>query len=313
MRPAHRAIRAPHAVLQLEDAPRADGFLDDREDLGLVFGKNIVVEPGAAGPGRIGNEAPSIQRRHLAPIGAHPVDHIRTGRHETTEARLARGQRGGGLLALGDVLDGEHDERRKPGGLREAARIQEHDARADLRESVAHLEVINPLLLRQQLLEQRAQRGDVPLPVAEVVNQPPLGLLQRHAEAFAKRAARRLHAQPRIQHHERHAHAGHDALGVIARQLQRAVEPREFQAALVQLVIDRGQLLVARLDFLLRGFQLLIHALHFLVRRLRLFIGALQFLVRALLLLDHRLQILPRRREFLRQPGDFVGILNFEF
>ncbi len=42
--------------------------------------------------------------------------------------------------------------------------------------------------------------------------------------ACPERGARRFYAQPGIQHHERASHAGHDTFGVIARQLQRAVE-----------------------------------------------------------------------------------------
>lgn len=50
---------------------------------------NVFLQPGAAGLMGVGHELPDIGVGHLAPIGAHAIDHIRAGGHQRAEPLLA--------------------------------------------------------------------------------------------------------------------------------------------------------------------------------------------------------------------------------
>ena len=67
-----------------------------------------------------------------------------------------------------------------------------------------------------------------------------------------------------------------------------------------EFVVERGQLLVARLHLLLRGFQLLVDDLHLLIGGLRLFIGRAQ-------LLGHGLVLFADREHGFAHRGEFLG------
>ena len=125
------------------------------------------------------------------------------------------------LPALGDVLDGEQDRRAAIVRLQQPPRVEQHRALADVLELVLHLVVVELVVARQHLLEQPAQLGDVPLAVAQLVQQPAFGLLARDAEAAVERLARRPHAQLGVEHEQRLAHRRDDALGVLVGALEQ--------------------------------------------------------------------------------------------
>ena len=83
-----------------------------------------------------------------------------------------------GPFALGDVLDGEQDEVGTIAAAIEGPRIEQHGARADRLEIVLHLEVVQHVLLRQDISEQRPQlagcpTGGCPARTATVRPSPP--------------------------------------------------------------------------------------------------------------------------------------------
>ena len=69
----------------------------------------------------------------------------------------------------------------------------------------------------------------------------------------------------------------------------------EFLIAVLELVVDGGQLLVRRLQLFFRGLELLVHALELFVARDQLLVGRTEIVVRPPVLLDERLQVLLRR------------------
>src|SRR5215472_323132 len=73
---------------------------------------------------------------------------------------------------------------------------------------------------------------------------------------------------------------------------------------MLNLFIDRVQLFVGGLEFLLRRLQLFVGTLQLLVARLDLLVGRLQFFICGFLRLDDRLQVLFGAGEFLLQLGD---------
>ena len=64
------------------------------------------------------------------------------------------------------------------------------------------LEVIEDRACRNDVLEKSTQRGDVPLAVAELVDQAVLGFGRRNPERVIKCAIARLHAQRRIENQQ---------------------------------------------------------------------------------------------------------------
>ena len=60
--------------------------------------------------------------------------------------------------------------------LPQFSRVEQHDPASDDREGVLELEVVEDGAHGDDVFEQRAQIGDVPLPVAELVDQLVLGL-----------------------------------------------------------------------------------------------------------------------------------------
>src|ERR1700730_2130574 len=64
-----------------------------------------------------------------------------------------------GAVALGDILDGEKDQRLLGA---ETAGVQNHDALAEALKFMAHFEVIDARFLLDDAVEQLAQSRDVP-------------------------------------------------------------------------------------------------------------------------------------------------------
>jgi hypothetical protein len=101
-------------------------------------------------------------------------------------------------LALGyfmaegrDVLHREQDEL----DTIEAARVQQDRARANPFKVMAHLIVVEDRLLRQNLFQQRMQRGNVPLPIAEVIDVFADGLRRAHLKQVIEGGIGGLHAE----------------------------------------------------------------------------------------------------------------------
>ena len=104
-----------------------------------------------------------------------------------------------GLLAHGDILDGQQKQRRVGRRAGNLASIQEHRLRPDGGEVVIHLKVLEGLVLRQHLCQPSAQRGNVPCADAHRGEQAALRLRGGDMEEVVERPIRRAHTQGRIE------------------------------------------------------------------------------------------------------------------
>ena len=68
-------------------------------------------------------------------------------------------------------------------------------------------------MLRNDILEESAQRWSVPLPVVEVVEQLALGVLRIRSKRLVKGTARRDHAEIPVEHDEGLPHGVDDCVG----------------------------------------------------------------------------------------------------
>jgi hypothetical protein len=92
----------------------------------------------------------------------------------------------GALLA--DILDGKQNGAVMVAGMKDFPGIDQHRAPADGREIVLDLEPFDRRTMGDHALEEGAKRGDVPLPVSEVVDMTALGLIGARAERLVERA-----------------------------------------------------------------------------------------------------------------------------
>ena len=75
-----------------------------------------------------------------------------------------------GPLALCDILKGEENQRGSLAIPRDAMGIEQHRPTPDRRKLMVHLKVLDLGVLREHLLQQRPQPGNVPLAVAHLVD-----------------------------------------------------------------------------------------------------------------------------------------------
>jgi len=133
-------------------------------------------------------------------------------RHREQCALLAQGRLC--LPVRGDVFDGEQHQGGAPCSVDDLASIEEHALGADVRKRVRDLEVVEGGVVRQNLLQQVPQGGNVPLAIAQVVEPVRLRLQRRDLEALVKIPIRHEHVQRGVKHHEWDPYRVHDALGV---------------------------------------------------------------------------------------------------
>ena len=88
---------------------------------------------------------------------------------QDAKALLAQLQRLLRYLALGDVLDGQQDERWLVICLDQPSGVQLHRAQTDVLELMVHRKVADLVVARQHIFEQPSQLGDIPLIVAQFV------------------------------------------------------------------------------------------------------------------------------------------------
>ncbi len=87
-----------------------------------------------------------------------------------------------------NVLDGEEDQAGVCTNPLNPPGVEQHDLPPDGLEGVRDLEIVERCLLRQNLSEQLPQGRDVPLPVAQVVEQSPLGFYRLDPKGAVERA-----------------------------------------------------------------------------------------------------------------------------
>lgn len=112
-----------------------------------------------------------------------------------------------------DVLDRQEDQPRLVALPFQAAGVQDHDPAAEGREVVLDLEPFEWLVLGEHFLQQAAEAGDVPLAVAQVVQEAAPDILGGLPEVAVEGAVGRPHAEVAVQDQERLPHRFHDRLG----------------------------------------------------------------------------------------------------
>ena len=91
--------------------------------------------------------------------------------------------------------------------------VEQHDLAAERLEIVLDLEILDGRAARQQLFEQLAQPRDVPLAVADLVDEPAQHVVRRDREGAVERAVGAFDAQVLVEHQQRLAHRVDGALG----------------------------------------------------------------------------------------------------
>ena len=90
-----------------------------------------------------------------------------------------------------------------------------------------HLEVLEMAVPGQDHFQQGPQAGDVPLAVAQLVDQPALRVRGGDLEALVEGPVGRPHPQVAVQHEQRFPHRLDDADGVVAGMLDFLLAPFE--------------------------------------------------------------------------------------
>ena len=150
----------------------------------------------------------------FAGVGVEDEDAVLGGLEEPPIAHFGSLHGDFRLLAFGDVLNGEQDQFRLAVHRLEAAGVEQHDLLADRREVVFHVEVVDGMAVRQDFLQQRPQARNVPLAVAQVVDEAAFRFLLLGVERLVEGPVRRLDAEALVEDDERLSQGRDDVLGV---------------------------------------------------------------------------------------------------
>jgi hypothetical protein len=299
-------------VQEVGDEPglRLDAAVDGGQPPGQRDGVGLRLAAGQyVHPAHHGRQRPA----QLVGDGGHELVLEVVGRFGPFPGRLLEVQeRVAGVLhalRLRAILDGKEDAFASASLVTQAAGVQAHRPPADPGEVPLHLEVVERAVFRQHFPERRPEAGEVPLPVAELEQQPALRLLRPHGEGVVVGAVGLLDPQIAVHDQEGRPHRGHDGVGVVEGALellpaglQGRVRPSQLEVALLQLPVEGAQLLVGGLDLLLGGLQLLVHALQLFVAGDGLLVRGLQLLEGGVVLLHDGLEGLGRLRQLVPEP-----------
>ena len=97
----------------------------------------------------------------------------------------------------------------------ELAGVEQHHPAADHRERVFQLKIIEDGTLGDDVFEQAPQVGDVPLAVAQLVNEAVLGFFGRDVKGLIESAIGGLHAQSGVEDQQRLAHRVDDVHRIV--------------------------------------------------------------------------------------------------
>ena len=81
---------------------------------------------------------------------------------------------------------------------------------------MGQFKIVEGLFLGQNILEQQAQFGDIPLFVAEVINQHPLRFEFVYPECFVEGTIGCSYAQVFVEHQQRLANVSDNSFGIVA-------------------------------------------------------------------------------------------------
>lgn len=118
--------------------------------------------------------------------------------------------------ALGDVFNAEEDARGHALDAGHAAAADHHGAAADVFKVMRDLEVVEGFFLRDDLFEQLAQFGNVPLAVAEAIDQPAFSPPGRNFESLVEGLVGRVHPHVVVEDDEWSGRGAKRGFGVIA-------------------------------------------------------------------------------------------------
>jgi hypothetical protein len=129
--------------------------------------------------------------------------------------------------AVGDVLDREQERGAVVVEVEQLAGVEPHGAPAQAGDIVLDLVAFDRCALGDHRLEQMTQVGEVPLPVAELVQVAAESGVPVDAEDLEERAAGGHHAQFLVEDEQRLAHGVDDVLRLQVGDPQQAVEVLE--------------------------------------------------------------------------------------
>src|ERR1700730_525599 len=96
----------------------------------------------------------------------------------------------------------------------ELAGVEQHHSPSNDRKIMLPLELVEDRTEGDNFLEKGSQDRDIPLAVAQLVNQTVLGFFERDLEGLVEGAVGRSDAQSGVKNQERLAHGIDDVLGV---------------------------------------------------------------------------------------------------
>ena len=131
-----------------------------------------------------------------------------------------------------DIVDRQKKELERAAGAMNLAGVEKHRLGADVRKDVLDLVGLDGGLPRQDLLEQQAQRRNVPLAVAEIVEAAADGSVGRCREHRIEGAVGGNHRQIGVEHQQPVANGLDDILG-------RYIVQAEIQGRDVELLAGR--------------------------------------------------------------------------
>ena len=117
-------------------------------------------------------------------------------------------------LARGHVFHGQNQQLAVPARLKLAG-IEQHDPAADHREGVLQLKVVEDGTLGDDVFEQSPQVGNVPLAVAQLVNEPVHRLFGGDLKGLIERAVGGADAQGGVENQQGLAHRIDDVQRVV--------------------------------------------------------------------------------------------------
>src|ERR1700687_2723956 len=120
------------------------------------------------------------------------------------------------------------------GTSRNAAGVEQHDLSTENREGVFNLEVVKEVVLRQNFRHQVSQSRDVPLAVAQVVQEVALCFLLRDVKRLVEGTVRHPHPQLAVENQERLSQGRDDVVRVSECLLQCLARLPAFSAVLLR-------------------------------------------------------------------------------
>ena len=118
-----------------------------------------------------------------------------------------------GAPPFGHVFHGQHQQLPVMARLKLAG-VEQHHPPSDDREVMLPLKIVEDRTQGNNIFKEVSQDRDIPLAVAQFVNQAVLGFFERDLKSLVEGAIRGSHAQRGVKNQERLAHRIHDVLGV---------------------------------------------------------------------------------------------------